>query len=334
MIYQDRLEKLSNPPPILADYPEFVEPLPCDDRYVAPPVVDEPNGDLTVRAWRYWYNVRGIVEMENRIEAKATAVIMVHPWGIDDDHGLHTPEPAGCAFFCTYAKNQVVRPHIEQVVNPFLRRLRDRVGLVGYSMPGVEDDIRKLIYASINTPPEALDPEAGERRLKALLDAQAFTGKPLAAEIELDPAHPARSYMLQTPSTDARTGYNGERFWELPMPVHAALDRRPTDLVFYDGEGYAKVRDFLTQRGIRHVLLTGYATDMCVKATTCGYDNLCQDFNVFIVGDATLATFPASTTPRFATQVALHNAALWQLITQVDWVRWTGRQAAAKGRAR
>jgi nicotinamidase-related amidase len=334
MIYQDRLEKLSNPPPILADDPEFVEPLPCDDRYVAPPVVDEPNGDLTVRAWRYWYNVRGIVEMENRIEAKATAVIMVHPWGIDDDHGLHTPEPAGCAFFCTYAKNQVVRPHIEQVVNPFLRRLRDRVGLVGYSMPGVEDDIRKLIYASINTPPEALDPEAGERRLKALLDAQAFTGKPLAAEIELDPAHPARSYMLQTPSTDARTGYNGERFWELPMPVHAALDRRPTDLVFYDGEGYAKVRDFLTQRGIRHVLLTGYATDMCVKATTCGYDNLCQDFNVFIVGDATLATFPASTTPRFATQVALHNAALWQLITQVDWVRWTGRQAAAKGRAR
>ena len=40
-----------------------------------------------------------------------------------------------------------------------------------------------------------------------------------------------------------------------------------------------------------------------------------------LVGDATLATFPASTTPRFATQVALHNAALFQLVTQVNWVR-------------
>ncbi|MCE5241136.1 isochorismatase family protein [bacterium] len=320
MIYHNRLQKLTDPPPLLADFPEFVEPLRCDDRYLAPPVVNEPHADLTVRAWRYWYNVRGIVEMENRLEAKATAVLMVHPWGIDDGHGLPTPEPAGCAFFCTRRKNLLVRPHIEQVINPFLGRLRDRVALVGYSMPRTEDDLRKLLYASINTPPEALDPEAGERQLAELLAAQPFTGQPLATEIELDPAHPARSYMLQTPSTDAHRGCNGEGFWELPMPVHAALDRRPTDLVFYDAEGYEQVRDHLQSRGVRHVLLLGYATDMCVKATTCGYDNLCQDFNVFLVGDATLATFPASTTPRFATQVALHNAALWQLVTQVGWV--------------
>ncbi len=116
MTYQNRLERLNNPPPLLADYPEFVEPLRCDDRYLAPPVVDEADAGLTVRCWRY-------------------------------------------------------------------------------------------------------------------------------------------------------------------------------------------------------------CTDMCVKATTCGYDNLCQNVNVFIVGDATLATYPASTTPRFATQVALHNAALWQLVTQVGWVK-------------
>jgi nicotinamidase-related amidase len=321
MTYYNRLEKLTNPPPLLADYPQFVEPLPCDDRYLAPPVVNEADADLTVRCWRYWYNVRGIVEMKCKLEAQATAILMVHPWGIDDDHGLQTPEPAGCAFFCTRVKNQIVRAHLEQVINPFLTRLRERVGLVGYSMPRVEDDLRKLLYASVNTRPEDLDPDEGERRLRELLDAQAFSGHPLATEIELDPRHPVRSYLQQTPSTDAHTGYNGEGFWELPMPVHAALDRRPTDLVFYDAEGYEKVRDYLKSRGIRHVLLLGYATDMCVKATTCGYDNLSQDFNVFIVGDATLATFPASTTPRFATQVALHNAALWQLITQVGWVR-------------
>ena len=320
MTYHNHLTRLQNAPPLLADFPEFIEPLRCEDRYLALPVVNEPEGDLEVRAWRYWYNARGIVEMENRLEAKATALITVHPWGIDDGHGLRTPDPAGCAFLCTPKKNQFVTRHMERVVSPFVRRLRDRVGLVACSMPGVEDNIRKLLYASIETRPEDLDFVRGERLMRELLDSVSFTGKPLARKIDLDPDRPVWSYMTLTPSTDAHTGYNGEGYWELPMPIHAALDRQPSDLVFYDEEGYPKVRDYLKTRGIRHVLLAGYCTDMCVKATTCGYDNLCRDFNLFLVGDATMATFPASTTPCFATQVALHNAALWQLITQVGWV--------------
>jgi hypothetical protein len=60
---------------------------------------------------------------------------------------------------------------------------------------------------------------------------------------------------------------------------------------------------------------------MCVKSTTAGYVNLARDFNVFLVGDATLATFPAHDTPRFATSSALAFAALDQFITQVSWVR-------------
>ncbi|NPV45996.1 MAG: isochorismatase family protein [Armatimonadetes bacterium] len=322
MLYRNELRKLDNPPPLLADYPGFVEPMPCDDRYLAPPVVDEPDADLLVRAWRFWYNARGIVEMENRLQGKATAIVMVHPWGIDDGWGMETPEPAGLAFFCVRYKNEFCGAHIRTVVNPFVRRLRPHVALVGCSMPLVEDPIRKLMYASINTPPEALNRAEGERQMQALLRSHDFTGKPLVSEFELDPdLPPARAYMLQTPSTDAYHGYNGEGYWELPMPVHRDLDWAPTDRVFYDGEGYPKVRDYLKRLGIRHVLLTGYATDMCLKSTTCGYENMCQDFNVFIVGDATMATYPGVTTPRFATQVALHNAALWQLVTQVNWVR-------------
>ena len=42
--------------------------------------------DLEVRAWRFSYNARGIIKMPNRLEARAIAVIMVHPWGIDDDY--------------------------------------------------------------------------------------------------------------------------------------------------------------------------------------------------------------------------------------------------------
>lgn len=38
MLYHNRLQRLIDPPPLLADHPEFVEPLSCDDRYLAPPV--------------------------------------------------------------------------------------------------------------------------------------------------------------------------------------------------------------------------------------------------------------------------------------------------------
>jgi hypothetical protein len=69
------------------------------------------------------------------------------------------------------------------------------------------------------------------------------------------------------------------------------------------------------------VLLTGYATDMCFCRTTAGYENLSQDFNVFLVGDATLATFPANKTPKYATNAHISFAALNHLVTQVSWVK-------------
>jgi len=49
---------------------------------------------------------------------------------------------------------------------------------------------------------------------------------------------------------------------------------------------------------------------------------------VFLVGDATLATFPANSSPRFATNAAISFASLEHLITQVSWIEYgkeTGR---------
>jgi len=319
--YTLTLQEVADGPPILADYPHWVEPLQTDRRFLAPPLVDDANGTVLVRAWRYWYNVRGIVETENRLDARATAAVMVHPWGLDDDHGLPTPEPAGIAFLCTPEKNRIGLEHVREVVDPFLARIRGDVRLVAYSMPGVEDPIRRRLYASIGTEPDQLRPEDGERLLAERYAAHAFGGKPLVRELALDPRFPVRDFMAQTPSTDAGDRYNGPGYWDLPMPVSSGIQRAAADRVFYDGEGYPKVRDYLLSQGIRHILLLGYCTDMCVIRTTCGWENLIQDFNVFLVGDATLATFPASTTPRFATQVALVNSALQVMVTQVSWVR-------------
>jgi hypothetical protein len=308
------------PAPILADYQRYIEPLQTDDRYLASPLVDEPDGDLLVRSWRWWYNARGIIEMENRLDAAATAVVIVHPWGIDDGHGLKTPDPAGVSFFCTYTKNQVALAHMRDVIDPFLAKIREHVSIVGYSLPGTEDPIRKLLYASIHTRPEALDVEEGERQLGRTLDAWSFSGDAIPSTFELDSRHPVSSYFAHAPSTHTCHGYDGDFRTHLPMPLSVGIQHAPDDLVFYDGEGYEPVRDFLRARGIRHILLAGYATDMCVISTTCGYKNLSRDFNLFLVGDATMATFPGSTTPRFATQTAIANAALTQLVTQVSWI--------------
>ncbi|MFC1713105.1 hypothetical protein ACFL6S_05525 [Candidatus Poribacteria bacterium] len=319
--YKNTLKEIKDPLPLLADHPEYVAPLEYDCRYLAPPVVYEKRGDLFVRSWRYWYNARGIIEMENRLEATATALINVHPWGVDDGHGLTTPEPAGCALFCTPEKNQISFRHVQDVLNPFFRRLRQHIALIAHSMPGTEDEIRKLLYPSISTKPEELDIERGKKMLAELLNRHEFQGEALVKKLELDAEAPVKSYFEQTPSTDAGDRYNGSGFWDLPMPVMDCVELGPNDMVFYDGEGYPKVRDYLKSIGVRHVLLTGYCTDMCVIGTTCGYNNLSQDFNLFLVGDVTLATYPASTTPRYATQVALANASLRQMITQVNWVK-------------
>jgi hypothetical protein len=42
---------------------------------------------------------------------------------------------------------------------------------------------------------------------------------------------------------------------------------------------------------------------------------------VFLVGDASLATFPANKSPRFAVNAAISFASLNQLVTQVSWVK-------------
>ena len=106
----------------------------------------------------------------------------------------------------------------------------------------------------------------------------------------------------------------------------------PDDVVIYDELGYNPLKKFLRKNGIRHVLLTGYATDMCFCRTTAGYENLSCDFNVFLVGDATLATFPANSTPRYATNAHSSFASLSHLITQVSWVKQIAEETVGAGK--
>lgn len=319
-MYDNRLTALKDPVPLLADHPEFVEPIRGTARFEAPVLVDDSQADLAVRAWRFSYNARGIIEMPNRLSARKTALIVVHPWGIDDGQGWRSPEPAGVAFACTLFKNQLTLKHMKVVVNPFLKALRGRVGLVAYSLPGTADPIRKKVYRSFTHEPDAAERAVGQKELTARLHGFAYRGAPLPDRLQLSPDKPVVDYFKQFRGLDAGPRFNNAGFWDLPIPVAAPLEVAPQDVVIYDQDGYDALRTFLRNQGIRHVLLMGYHTDMCVCKTTAGYLNLAKDFNVFLVGDATLATFPAHDTPRFATTAAVAFASLDLLITQVTWV--------------
>jgi hypothetical protein len=320
-VYENRLKKIDRPQPLLADHPEFVEPVRELVRFEAPPLIEDAGADLDVRAWRFSYNARGIIETPNRLRAAHTAVIMVHPWGIDDGQGWKTPEPAGVCDFCTPAKNTLAARHTRTVVNPFLKSLRGKAAFVMYSLPGSEDPIRKKLYRSFTGRPTAAERAQGARELTEKLAAFSYQGDPLPVKLTLSADRPVADYFRQFPGLDAGAKYNGAGFWDLPIPVCKDVEVHPDDVVIYDRPGYAPLKAFLQAHGVRHVLLTGYATDMCFCRTTAGYDNLARDFNVFLVGDATLATFPANATPRFATNAALALASLNHLVTQVSWVR-------------
>jgi nicotinamidase-related amidase len=321
-IYENKLTPVKHPKPLLADHPEWVEPIRETRRREAPPIINDAGADLHVRAWRWSYNARGIIETPNHVRASETAIIMVHPWGIDDGQGWNTPEPAGVADFCTPEKNHIAARHTREVIDPFLKSLRGKVATVLYSLPGSCDPIRRKLYRSFTHQPDEAERKQGALELDAKLRGFNYRGEPLPATLKLSEEKPVVDYFKQFPGLDAGARYNNAGFWELPIPVTRDITVFPDDVVVYDAEGYDKLRDFLRANGVRHVLLTGYATDMCYAKTCAGYENLSRDFNVFLVGDATLATFPAHVTPKFATSAHIAFASLNQLVTQISWIKY------------
>jgi nicotinamidase-related amidase len=324
--YENHFTVLADPMPLLADYPEFVEPVREVTRFEAPLLVDDPDADLRVRAWRFSYNARGIIEMPNRLRAAETAVVVVHPWGIDDGQGWKTPEPAGVCDFCTPAKNTLAAKHTRAVINPFLKSLRGKVALVMYSLPGDEDAIRKKLYRSFQSMPTNEQRREGAKELQAKLSSFVYQGEPVPRELTLSRDKPVVDYFRKFPGLDSGARYNNSGYWDLPIPVTKDIDVAPDDVVIYDAKGYEPLKKFLQAQKVRHILLTGYAADLCYCKTTAGYQNLAKDFNVFLVGDATLATFPANASPRFATNAAISFASTDHLITQVSWIQYEGRK--------
>jgi isochorismatase family protein len=132
---------------------------------------------------------------------------------------------------------------------------------------------------------------------------------------------PGIDYFRQFKGLDAGDHFTTRTSGNCPSRSQKSIHVVPDNIVVYESDDYLPLRDFLKENRIRNVILTGYCTDMCVKGTTAGYANLRKDFNVFLVGDATPANFPAATSPACAITAAVCFASLDLLITQVSWVR-------------
>ena len=251
--YLNTLTPIKDPQPLLADFPEFVAPIVETRRYEAPILVDDPQADLSVRAWRFSYNARGIIELPNRLRADQTAVIMVHPWGIDDGQGWTTPEPAGVADFCTVEKNHLAGRHTSRVINPLLDSLRGKVAFVMYSLPGSEDPIRKKMYRSLRGKPTDEEQIQGTAALAEKLNSFSYRGQPLPSDLMVSRDKPVIDYFQQFPGLDASAKFNNGGIWQLPIPGTKDINVQPNDIVVYDAEGYAPLKDFLKQNNVRHV---------------------------------------------------------------------------------
>jgi len=319
--YRNKLTPIENAQPLLADHPEFIQPIEDLRRFEAPILVDDVGADLSIRAWRWSYNARGIIEVPNRIRSDRTAVIMVHPWGIDDGQGWRTPQPAGAADFCTPEKNHLAGRHTREVIDPFLKRMRKQTAFVMYSLIGAADPIRKKMYRTFEYNPTEDERAAARKLMEQELNSLSYKGENLPETLTLSSETAVIDYFRQFPGLSARDRYNGKGFWNVPVPVTSDITVHHDDVLIFDVEGYKPLKEFLKKHGIRHILLTGYATDMCFCKTTAGYENLSQDFNVFLVGDATLATFPANETPAYATNAHISFASIDHLITQTSWIK-------------
>jgi hypothetical protein len=332
--YENVLKPIKKPKPLLADFPQWIEPITEANHFEAPTLVDDEAADLFVRAWRYSFNARGIIEMSNRLRAKETAIILVHPWAFNDGGDWDTPL-AGIAHICTPQSNHLIAKHTKKVINPFLTSLRGKVALILYTLPGSENAIRKKMYRSFAGQSSDADRIEGAQQLKAWIQAFSIRDEPLAKSLQLSADKPVVDYFGQFPMLSSNDKSNARELLDM-VPVSANIDVTPTDVVSYDRQRYGALKKYLQANGIRHVLLGGavlcelqrYTPDMCNAGPFFGYESLAQDFNLFLVGDTALTTFPASETPRFTSRAHISAASVDHLITQISWIRYEAATGA------
>ena len=139
---------------------------------------------------------------------------------------------------CTEEKNALAGQHTVQGVNPLVERLRKIGCAVVYSLRGGTHPITDRLYRTLHAaPPSAADREAAKTELTAALQGFEYDGHDnVPSELELSQSTPVNDYFAQFPGLDAGPAYNGDGFWELPVPVVKYLEVHERDVVCWDDQ--------------------------------------------------------------------------------------------------
>ena len=181
-IYENRLKPIANPRPILGDYPNFVEPVRELARFEAPILIDDPDADLEVRAWRFSYNARGIIEVPNRLRVKPDGRHRGASLGHRRRPGLaHARARRSCVSMHPGQEQDRARSRrqgYQSVPQDHASQSRPARGLQS-SGNGGPDSPEDLPFAAQTA--QQSERQEGERELKAKLASFDYQGQPVPA---------------------------------------------------------------------------------------------------------------------------------------------------------
>ena len=168
----------------------------------------------------------GIIEVPNRLSSSRTAVIVVHPWGIDDGQGLaqpragrrrvsmHPGEEQDRARACRQGhRSRFSRPCAVKLAYSWaiaFRELRIRSGGRSTARSAASPQSRNAGKASESSRPSS----------KASITA----GSQYPVRSTVDSQTPALAYFKQFPGLDAGPAFDGTRILELPIPVMKPIE--------------------------------------------------------------------------------------------------------------
>jgi len=314
--YNNQLIDIPIPDDFLEDYQEYIDLFPSLNAALGQPLVVNQSPSLEIMSWRSSYNFRGIILIPQYFNRECTAVIVMHPWSVNEEAwGLKVPEPHGVCFD-TPDSLDGYKSHMETKIQPFIDAVRPYVKHIAFSLPGSKDTLRKNIYLSGGN--KSIQ---AQKSLQHLLDQFNYFGYSIPTSLSLNPLLPITDYFRLFPPLDASDYYNGKGFWNLPIPLHTSLLWNESDLFFFDGEGYESIKRQLKKKGIKNILLCGYALNLCIKGSVLGYENLKKDFNVLIVADACLSSSRATPFTPLLTFSDIFDCSLNNLMTQTSWVK-------------
>ena len=109
----------------------------------------------------------------------------------------------------------------------------------------ITDRLYRTLHADL---PSAAERDAARAELTAALRAFEYDGHDtIPSELELSQESPVKDYFAQFPGLDAGPGYNGEGFWELPVPVVKYLQVHENDVVCWDEQVRRQGKQHLRQ---------------------------------------------------------------------------------------